>query len=77
MKKKKLMSQSRESYQIQDSGTEPGTILMHAGTDEMIKITPNGFWVRGDKVVQDDKEAQVVYDAFKEWLVWSSLSREY
>ena len=44
------------------------------GKDEMLKITPDGFYVRGVKVPQDDKEAEVVYNAFKQWLAWAQLS---
>ena len=42
--------------------------------DEMLKITPHGFYVRGQKVPQDDKEAEVVYNAFKQWLAWAQLT---
>jgi hypothetical protein len=46
-----------------------------AGSAEMLKIGPDGFWVRGVKVEQDDKEAETVYNAFKQFLVWSELNR--
>ena len=42
--------------------------LMVADGDEMLRITEDGFWVRGMKVAQDDKEAETVYNAFKQWL---------
>lgn len=53
------------------------TITFHAGNTntEMLKVSPKGFWVRGVKVEQDDKEAEVVYNAFKQWLVWSEMNR--
>lgn len=53
------------------------TITFHAGNanNEMLKVSPKGFWVRGVKVPQDDKEAEVVYNAFKQWLVWSEMNR--
>ena len=51
------------------------TFRSHGG-QEMIKITPDGFWVRGQKVPADDTEAQSVYNAFKQWLVWASIQRE-
>jgi hypothetical protein len=41
----------------------------------MLKVGPDGFWVRGVKVEQDDKEAETVYNAFKQFLVWSELNR--
>jgi len=39
----------------------------------MIKVTPNGFWVRGQKVPQDADEAEAVYKAFKRLLTDSAL----
>ena len=42
--------------------------------DEMIKVTPEGFYVRGVRVPVDDKEAETVYNAFKQWLVWAQLT---
>lgn len=60
---------------------EPVTsnIVFHTGTtgDALLKISDEGFWVRGVKVPQDDKEAEAVYNAFKEWMLWSSLTRQY
>ena len=39
------------------------------GNVEALKITPDGFWVRGKKVEQDDPyEAALVYLAFKAFL---------
>lgn len=82
MKKKKLLSQSRNSYEIQDKEIDPGEIVFRAGNwlddnSEMIRITKEGFWVRGNKVPQDDQEAVIVYNAFKEWMVWSAMTRKY
>jgi hypothetical protein len=38
--------------------------LCVSGGIEMIKIAPDGFYVRGEKVKQDATEARWVYDAF-------------
>jgi hypothetical protein len=54
----------------------PNTITCVAGGTEMLKVADDGFYVRGTKVPMDDKEAETVYNAFKEFLVWSRLSRE-
>ncbi len=54
---------------------EPNNIICYTGATEMLKISPDGFWVRGVKVTQDDKEAETVYNAFKQFLVWSELNR--
>ena len=52
-------------------------ITMHAqGGDEMIKVTRDGFWVRGARVPQDDKEAETVYNAFKQWMAWAALTQQ-
>jgi len=34
---------------------------------EVLKITPEGFYVRGQLVPQDEKEAMAVYKAFRQW----------
>jgi len=58
-------------YEIAD--TKPGSITMTTGQTEMLKVAPDGFYVRGQKVPVDDQEAEMVYNAFKEFLVWSRL----
>lgn len=35
---------------------------------EMLKITSDGFYVRGEKIPQDINEAKIVYDTFTAWL---------
>jgi len=52
------------------------TVIFNAGTDdEMLKITPDGFYVRGVKVEQGPEEAEAVYKAFKEFMTWAIISR--
>ena len=55
------------------------TITFCAGNPniEMLKVSPEGFWVRGVKVTQDDKEAETVYNAFKAWMAWAQLNKDY
>jgi hypothetical protein len=62
-----------EKYKFRE--TEPNTITCMAGAAEMLKIGPTGFWVRGVKVDQDDSEAEIVYNAFKAFLMWAELNR--
>jgi hypothetical protein len=50
-------------------------IIFHSGKAETLKITEDGFYVRGVKVPADKKEAAAVYKAFKEFLVYHSLTR--
>jgi hypothetical protein len=60
-------------FQKKIMSTESNTITCLAGGTEMLKVGPDGFWVRGVKVEQDDKEAATVYNAFKAWMTWASL----
>ena len=46
-----------------------------AGSTEMLRVARDGFYVRGQKVPVDDKEAETVYNAFKQFLVWAELNR--
>jgi hypothetical protein len=55
---------------------EPNNIVCMAGATEMLKIGPDGFWVRGVKVPADDKEAETVYNGFKAFLTWAELNRK-
>lgn len=55
---------------------EQNTITCIAGGTEMLRVAKDGFYVRGLKVPVDDKEAETVYNAFKEFLVWSRLHRD-
>jgi len=54
------------------------TITFCAGNPntEMLKVSPEGFWVRGVKVTQDDREAETVYNAFKAWMMWAKLNEK-
>lgn len=49
----------------------------HDQQTEMLRITETGFYVRGRKVKQGEREAQIVYDAFREFMVYSALTRKY
>ena len=55
----------------------PNTITCMAGGSEMLRVTPEGFWVRGVRVAQDDNEAEAVYNAFKAWMTWAQLNKDY
>ena len=55
---------------------KPNNITCNVGSTEMLRVSEDGFYIRGEKVPVDDKEAATVYNAFKEFLVWSRLSRE-
>ena len=51
------------------------SLTMIAGGTEMLRVAQDGFYVRGVKVTQDDKEAETVYNAFKQFLVWAEMNR--
>jgi len=51
------------------------SLTMIAGGSEMLRVAQDGFYVRGVKVTQDDREAETVYNAFKQFLVWAELNR--
>lgn len=64
------------SHTIMSMSAPPeASIKMYAGTDEMLTITQDGFYVRGVKVPVDNQEALTVYNSFKQWLVWHNLAR--
>jgi hypothetical protein len=44
--------------------------------EEMLRIAPDGFYVRGVRVPADDKEAETVYNSFQQWLAWAQLQRQ-
>lgn len=50
-------------------------ISLTGGGEEMLRVAPDGFYVRGVRVEADAKEAEQVYKAFKEWLTWANLSK--
>ncbi len=51
------------------------SLTMIAGGSEMLRVARDGFYIRGVKVPADDKEAETVYNAFKQFLVWAELNR--
>ncbi len=59
-----------------DVQTAENNITCITGGVEMLRVAEDGFYVRGVKVPADDKEAETVYNAFKEFLTWSRLHRE-
>ena len=54
---------------------EPNAVTFFCSGDEMLRCSDKGFWVRGKKVKQSDKEAEQVYNSFKQWLTYQQLAR--
>jgi hypothetical protein len=59
------------------SASPESNITFYGGKSEMLKVTEDGFYVRGVKVEADEKEAAAVYRAFKAFLVHHALTRDY
>lgn len=51
-------------------------IAFYTNQKEMLKVSNDGFYVRGKKLDIDDNEAAAVYKAFREFLIWSALVKE-
>ena len=64
------------NWATDDNTSYKHSIILNNKGVEMLRVAEDGFYVRGTKVPVDDKEAATVYTAFKEFLVWSRLSRE-
>jgi len=64
-----------ESTTLSISEAAQNQISCWAGGTEMLRVAQDGFYVRGERVPADDKEAETVYNAFKQFLVWSELNR--
>ena len=73
-----------EMYVINDTPPRPflsvtappkNNIIFNAGPEEMLRVSEDGFYLRGVKVVADEKEAAAVYKAFKSFLVHHALTR--
>jgi hypothetical protein len=65
------------SFKITQSPDLPpsNNITLIAGKTEMLRVADDGFYVRGEKVPADDKEAERVYNAFKQFLTWAEMNR--
>jgi len=56
---------------------QESSITLNSNTTEMLRVSKDGFYVRGKRVNQDDKEAEIVYNAFSQWLTWATLNRNF
>lgn len=65
-----------DTAHYQFTQNKPNNIIFVQGQTEMLRVTDTAFYVRGVAVPVDDKEAETVYNAFKEFLVWSRLHRD-
>jgi hypothetical protein len=51
------------------------SVSFFCGGDEMLRVSRTGFYVRGQRLEQDDHEAEQVYNSFTQWLAWQQLNR--
>jgi len=70
------VSTSDVEYEFYKPNPDAGISMHVSNGDEMIRVTKDGFWVRGVKVEQDDREAETVYNAFKQWMAWAALTQQ-
>ena len=56
---------------------QESVITFTGGASEMLRIAKDGFYIRGKRVPQDDKEAENVYNTFHQWLTWATLNKDY
>jgi hypothetical protein len=64
-----------DSWNFPEARANQNYLSLIAGGCEMLRVAEDGFYVRGEKVPADDKEAEAVYRAFKQFLVWAELNR--
>jgi hypothetical protein len=69
-------AQNQPTHPVTFELPKNNNVTMIVSGNEMLRVAEDGFYIRGKKVPVDDKEAATVYNAFKEFLVWSRLSRE-
>lgn len=62
---------------LEEKNSNPNIALYSNNSTEMLRIAKDGFYVRGVKIEQDEKEAEKVYLAFHQWLTWATLNRNY
>ena len=75
MEQLELFDSDQHGFYLADKQTKSANIVLAGGSEEMIKITADSFYVRGVPVQQGPGEASAVYEAFKQWMVWASLTR--
>ena len=72
-----MIKQVKQSNGVTHMKMKDTITFNSSNNDEMLKITPDGFYIRGVKVPQDEREAESVYKTFHQWLTWATLNRDY
>ena len=63
-------------YTPWDDAISQNNIILNGGGEEMLRVAPDGFYVRGVRIEADEKEAIAVYEAFKKWMTWAIINGE-
>ena len=64
-----------EKFWGYNNSEEKNIVFVKTGTVEMLRVSPEGFWVRGVKIEQGPDEALAVYNAIKQIIMWDTLKR--
>lgn len=72
-----FMNESTLPDPYMTASNSPNNITFYTGPSEILKVTEDGFYVRGRRVEADEEEAAAVYSAFKQFLVWHGLTKIY
>ena len=72
-----MIKQVKQSNGVTHMKMKDTITFNSSSNDEMLKITPDGFYIRGVKVPQDEREAESVYKTFHQWLTWATLNRDF
>jgi hypothetical protein len=65
------------TYTLHQSDSDPKIIFYAGSNDEMLRVTADGFYIRGVKVPVDENEALTVYNAFRAWMTWAALNNRH
>lgn len=68
---------NEETVTMRDTSKNNSITFLLSGQQEMLRISPEGFWVRGVQIEQDEQEAARVYEAFSAFLHGVTFEREY
>lgn len=70
-----VFQKQREITPVMSLTPQPeNSVQFFCGGEETLRISNDGFYVNGVRVDADAKEAENVYEAFKKWLAWNSIS---
>ena len=71
------MSELKSMIIVKPDTDTGANITFKSDSTEMLRIAKDGFYIRGVRINQDDKESEIVYNAFHRWLTWATLTRDY